>query len=168
MTAIVSTLQRHRDPSDVSGTGPVATVCEFDSGLTVLHWDTATPSVTVYTDVRHVLNLHGHQGASELVTSETKLEQAYRIVMPYLLAGGNNPFQCGPHPDHPDRLRLVFHNETDWRRWIALFDGSTFAASHVHTGSEVQHSWIATDGLVWLVYHSPLPSPTNEVHDPRN
>ena len=154
MTAIVSTLMRHRDVSGVSGEGPIGTVVEFGSGLTAFHWDTDTPSVTVYTDVRHVLQLHGHQGASTLVASETRLEKAYRLVVPYLR--GDDWITCGPHPDHPDRLRVTFPDEPTWLFWIALLEGSSYAATHEEVAGEMRHTWITPDGNVWLIYHTPL------------
>lgn len=157
MTATVSTLMRHHDVSGVSGEGPIGTVVEFESGLTAFHWDTDTPSVTVYTDVRHVLQLHGHGGASTLIAAETRLEQAYRTVMPFLLAGGWSPLTCAPHPDHPDRLRTTFEDESTWRYWVALLDGSTHAASHEEVDGEMRHTWVHPDGNVWLVYHTPIP-----------
>ena len=158
MSAVVSTLMRHRDPSSVSGTGPVATVCEFGSGLTAVHWDTDTPSVTVYTDVRHVLQLHGHGGASTLIAAETRLEKAYRLVVPYLLNSKQDslPLQVAPHPDHPDRLRLILVNYPTWRWWAALLDLSTDTASHEEVDGEARHTVITPDGNVWLIWHSPL------------
>lgn len=157
MSATVSTLLRHRDISGVSGVGPVATVCEFGSGLTAVHWDSETPSVAIYTDVRHVLNLHGHKGASTLVASETRLEASYRRVMPLILASAfNKPLMCAPHPDMPDRLRLVFQTEVTWRRWIALLDGSTDVAVHEEVAGEMVHRWVSSDGNLWLTYATPL------------
>jgi hypothetical protein len=158
MTAALFTMQRRRDPSHVSGTGLVGTVVEFDSGLTVLHWDTATPSIEVHPDSRHILQLHGHDGATLLVPFETRLESSYRRVMPYLLEGHRRPIACAPHPDHPDRLRLVFApgDETAWRRWIALFDGSTDDAVHEEVSGEMQHRWTSSDGDLWLQYTTPL------------
>lgn len=150
MTATVSTLMRHADPSGVSGTGPIGTVVEFGSGLTAFHWDTDTPSVTVYTDVRHVLQLHGHQGASTLVAFETRLERAYKRVVPHLLSDLRIPVTCAPHPDHLDRLRLTFKSEPIWRFWIALLDGSTDAASHEEQNGELRHRWISPDGDLFL------------------
>lgn len=171
MTATVSILQRHHDVTGVSGEGLIGTVVEFGSGLTAFHWDTSTPSVTVYTDVRHVLQLHGHKGASTLIPAETRLEAAYRRIMPYLLAGGHNPVVCGPHPEHPDRLRLVFApgDEAGWRRWIALLDGSSDAAVQEDIGGETEHRWTSSDGDIWLVFHTrhttTTPTTAWEMHD---
>jgi hypothetical protein len=172
MTASMFTLMRQRDLSGISGTGPVGTVVEFDSGLTVLHWDTATPSVAVHTDSRHIEQLHGHEGATVLVPLETRLEASYRLVMPFLLAGGHNPVVCGPHPDHPDRLRLIFApgDEKGWRRWIALLDGSTDAAVQEDLGDETEHRWTSPFGDIWLVFHTQNSSRYvhDPIHDPRD
>lgn len=156
MSAAMFHLLRHEDRSGVSGTGVVGTVVEFDSGLTVLHWDSETPSVAVYTDERHIEQLHGHGGASELVPYETRLERSYRRVMPYLLAGGWSPVTCGPHPDHPDRLRVTFDGQSTWRYWVALLDGNTYAGTHVEVNGEMRHRWIDPSGDLWLEYFSPL------------
>ena len=59
-------------------------------------------------------------------------------------------------------MRLTFANEDAWRFWIALLDGSTDAAIHEEVAGEMQHRFATPDGLVWLTYHSPLPSPTND------
>lgn len=157
MTANVQTLMRYTDPSGVSGTGPIGTVVEFESGLVAFHWDTDTPSVTVYTDIRHVLKLHGHAGASRLVpAASSRLEGAYQKVMRYLLNEYTRPVTVGPHPDHMDRLRLTFQDEPDWRMYVALMDGSTYSATHTEVNSEVCHRWISPDGDLWLEYFTPL------------
>jgi hypothetical protein len=157
MSATLWHLNRHHDVSGVSGEGDgVATICEFPSGLIALHWNSDTPSVTVYTDIRHIEKLHGHEGASTVEIAETRLERAYRVVMPWLLAGGKGPFMCGPHPDQPDRLRLIFQDQAAWARWIALFDGSTHAATHVEVNGELRHRWIDPEGDIWMEYFSPL------------
>lgn len=159
MTAALFTLLRRRDPSGISGTGPVGTVVEFDSGLTVLHWDTATPSIAVHTDSRHIEQLHGHEGATVLVPLETRLERAYRRVIPFLLGRrcDDRPITVKPHPDHPDRLRMTFNTGRQWAFWIALLDGSEAASTHTEVNGEMRHCWIDPDGDIWLEYFSPLP-----------
>lgn len=165
-------LVRHQDPSGVSGTGAVGTVVEFDSGLTVLHWDTATPSIAVHTDSRQIEQLHGHDGATELVPMDSdRLLSAYRRLMPYLLQDGASikPIVVGPHPDYPDRLRCVFHDEKSWRFWTALLDGSTDTASHVEVNGELRHRWIDPEGDIWLEWFGPVPGAyENDPYDPRD
>lgn len=159
MTATVSTLMRHRDVSGVSGEGPIGTVVEFESGLTAFHWDTDTPSVTVYTDVRHVLQLHGHQGASTLELNDTEaLLHWYERLCKFLTSEQRRPITCGPHPDYPGRIKLSFnHDETTWAFWVALLEGSTHASVYEEVNGELEHRWTTPDGLVWLVCYRPLP-----------
>lgn len=170
MTATLYSLNRDRDISGVSGEGDdIATVCEFPSGLIALHWNSATPSVTVYTDIRHVTALHGHGGASTLEHIDgSRLLAAYQRVVPYVIAEHRVPLSVGPHPDHPDRLRVVLHGERDWRFWIALLDGSTDDATHEEINGEMHHTWISPEGNLWLQYFTrPFPNPilTWENHD---
>lgn len=171
MTAALYTLQRHRDVTGISGEGAVATIVEFDDGHTVLHWDTATPSTTVYTDIRHITALHGHEGASTLEPlGPDRLLAAYQRVMPFLLSvEPRKPLLAAPHPDHPDRLRLVFDTTgIAWAFWVALLDGSTHAAVHEEINGETEHRWVSADGNVWCVYYSPTtqtPGPSWESHD---
>lgn len=173
MTATLYSLNRHRDISGVSGEGDdIATICEFPSGLIALHWNSKTPSVTVYTDIRHVTALHGHGGASTLEhIDNARLLAAYQRVVPFLLkAQHRKPLLVGPHPDHPDRLRLVFDGEAPWRFFIALFDGSTHAATHEDLNGEIEHRWISADGNLWLVWYSAASSkhPDNSPYDDRD
>ena len=168
MTALVYTLQRHHDVSGISGEGAVATVVEFDDGHAVLHWDSATPSTTVYTDIRHITALHGHSGASTLeLLDKDRLLRAWPRVMQWMLSAryADRPVQCAPHPDHPDRLRLVFLDERVWRWWIALFDGSTDTATHVEVDGEMQHQWIDPEGDLWLIHYTPTATSSDPEED---
>lgn len=68
MTGSTFTLHRAEDPSGISGTGVIAEGWESSDGKTVvLLWLTATPSLCVYSDVRHIENIHGHGGKSQIV-----------------------------------------------------------------------------------------------------
>lgn len=158
MTATLYHLNRHRDPSGVSGQGDdIATICEFPSGLVAMHWNSETPSVAVYTDIRHIERLHGHEGASTLeIDDAPRLLKAYQRVMPHILASrdGWAPVMCAPHPDHPNSLRLIFPDERVWRWWIALLDGSTDAAVQEDIGGETEHRWTSPFGDIWLVFHA--------------
>lgn len=159
MTAAMYSLMRHHDITGISGEGHVATVVEFDDGHTVLHWDTATPSTTVYTDIRHITALHGHEGASTLEPLDNaRLLSAYQRVTHYLLSARyhDRPITCAPHPDHPDRLRCTFKDSGVWRFWIALLDGSSDAATHAEVNGEIEHTWVSADGNLWLQWYSPL------------
>lgn len=168
MTALVYTLQRHHDVSGVSGEGAVATAIEFDDGHAVLHWDSATPSTTVYTDIRHITALHGHSGASTLeLLDKDRLLRAYQVVMPYLLTSQDHvrPLMVSPHPDHPDRLRIILLSERAWKWWIALLDGSSDTAVHEEVDGEMQHRWVSPDGDIWCIHHTPTATSSDPEED---
>lgn len=151
-------LHRHHDISGVSGEGSVATICEFDSGLVAMHWDSATPSVAVYTDIRHIEALHGHSGASTLEVLEPhRLVKAYGQVVFWLtreMHPDRLPVTVGPHPDWPDRL-LVKVRPSALSFWIALFDGSPSACTHEEVREELVTTWVAPDGNLWLQSRQP-------------
>ena len=158
MTALVYTLQRHHDVSGISGEGAVATVVEFDDGHAALHWDSATPSTTVYTDIRHITALHGHSGASTLeLLDKDRLLRAYDRTMKWLLSAryADRPITVGPHPDHADRLRLTFDGERVFKFWVALFDGSLSTITHEEVAGEIRTTWVSPDGDLWLQYSTP-------------
>ena len=68
MTGSTFTLHRSEDPSGVSGTGVVAEGWESSDGKTVvLKWLSDKPSVCIYEDIRHVEEIHGHRGATQIV-----------------------------------------------------------------------------------------------------
>jgi hypothetical protein len=155
MSSTLYTLHRHRDISTVSGTGAVATICEFSSGLVAMHWDSPTPSVAVYTDIRHIEALHGHSGASVLEVQEpARLVKAYEQLVPWLLSASedNRPMQVKRHPDWPDRLLATFRDERVWRFWVGLLDGSTYAATHESVRGQIVTTWVNPDGNLWLTY----------------
>lgn len=172
MSATIYALNRLHDVSGVSGEGDdKATVCEFESGLVAMHWNSDTPTVEVLTDIRHVTKLHAHGGASVLSILENRLVRAYQRVVPHILYEHYVPKAVTPHPDHPDRLRVVLNGERDWRFWVALFDGSTDAATHTEVAGEIQHQWIDPAGDLWLQFFSPLPDdehPKEDSHDDRD
>jgi len=148
-------LQRYSDPSGVSGLGVVAHGAEFDDGSVALHWPGEHPSTAVWGDLRDVEATHGHEGATVVqYTDNDRLLKAYQLVMPYVLTSQEHvtPLRVAPHPDHPDRLRLVFQTEHAWKWWVALLDGSTFAATHEEVDGEIRTTWISPDGDLWLQY----------------
>lgn len=68
MTGTTFTLHRRSDPSGVSGTGVVAEGWETSDGKTVvIKWLSATPSICIYSDVRDVERIHGHNGETQIV-----------------------------------------------------------------------------------------------------
>lgn len=174
MSIMTGVLRRHRDPSNVSGTGDVAEFAEFSDGAVAVRWPGDHPSTAAWNDIRDVEFIHGHQGATEIVPLESdRLVRAYQAVTPWLLEAreGDRPKTCAPHPDHPDRLRLTFADSNVWRFWISLLDGSSLAAIHEEVDGEMQHRWVSPDGNLWLVYHSPVAATEQssfDVHDPRD
>ena len=169
MTGSTFTLHRTEDPSGVSGTGEVAWGIEWPDGAVALRWHGDHPSTAAWEDIRHVEAIHGHNGKTTVTYSDQSgLLAAYARVVPFLLHNSRQPLTCREHPDLPGRLRLTFRDEDAWRFWISLLDGSSFAAVHEEVAGEMQHRFTTPDGLIWLTYHSPLPSPTNDVHDDRD
>lgn len=164
------TLHRTADPSGVSGLGDVAFGVEFPDGAVAVRWPGDHPSTAAWGDIRDVEAIHGHEG-STLVTylDKDRLVRAYGRVMPWLLSAryADRPITCAPHPDHTDRLRLTFKSKRTWAFWVALFDGSTDAATREEVAGEIQHQWIDPEGDLWLTYHSPIQNPGTawERHD---
>ena len=66
-TARLFTLVRDEDVSGTSGTGVVAEGVEFSSGQVALHWLSQLEVVSVYANVKTVLQVHGHDGKTRLV-----------------------------------------------------------------------------------------------------
>lgn len=64
----VFVLQRHIDPSGVSGIGPVAEGVEWSDGTVSLRWKGETPSTTFWqAGISAVEAVHGHGGATEVL-----------------------------------------------------------------------------------------------------
>lgn len=60
-------LQRREDSSGVSGLGVVAEGIAFSDGTAVRHWLTAGGSTAVYHSAERVVDVHGHDGRTELL-----------------------------------------------------------------------------------------------------
>ena len=60
-------LLRHKDVSGISGTGVVAEGAVWSSGAVALHWPGHPQATSIWASVRDVLEVHGHDGATELV-----------------------------------------------------------------------------------------------------
>lgn len=161
MTAVMFDMVRDVDVTGISGAGVIGTVTEYADGDTVLHWDTETPSTTVYHDIRHIEALHGHGGATRLVPHETTLERAYKRLVPLLITVPARwmPVTAAPHPDHLDRIRLTFSTEDAWDVWVRRLDGSVDAAVHEEIPGEIEHRWVSPDGSLWLMWYSPTNDP---------
>jgi hypothetical protein len=59
-------LNRKVDISGISGTGHVAEGFVFDNGVVAMTWLTKFTSTTVYQSIKHVEQIHGHEGATEI------------------------------------------------------------------------------------------------------
>lgn len=153
------TLHRYEDVSAVSGVGDVAWGVEWPDGAVAVRWPGDNPSTATWSDIRHVEAVHGHSGKTVIRYTEPgdRLAGAYQRIMPFLLVGNwRQPVVVGPHPDHSDRLRLVFLDQATWAFWTALLDGSTEAATHDEVAGEIAHTFITPDGGIWCQYFSPL------------
>lgn len=60
-------LQRTEDVSGISGTGIVAEGVEFTSGMCALTWLSPHRTVEVSESIKTIVELHGHEGRTELV-----------------------------------------------------------------------------------------------------
>ena len=60
-------VKRVEDESGVSGTGIVAEGLEFDDGYVAMRWLSNKPSVTIFGNIKHVKDLHGHEGKTKIV-----------------------------------------------------------------------------------------------------
>lgn len=163
-------LRRHKDISGVSGLGVVAHGCEFEDGSVALRWPGEHPSTAVWPDIRDVEAIHGHEGTTLVEYQDNaRLLAAYQRVVPFLLSDLRIPTTAGPHPDHPDRLRLTFKSPAMWRFWVALLDGSTDAAVHEEVNGETEHRWVSADGNLWLIHYTPTSNyPDNSPYDDRD
>jgi len=60
-------LHRIKDISGVSGCGIIAEGVQFTDGTCVLRWLTSVPSTAFYANIRDLLKIHGHDGATCIV-----------------------------------------------------------------------------------------------------
>lgn len=51
----------------MSGTGVIAFGCEYPGGIVTLCWVSPYPSVVIWTSVEDMMQIHGHDGATELL-----------------------------------------------------------------------------------------------------
>lgn len=59
-------LYRYQDVSGVSGSGMVAQGVEFEDGTVVLRWLTPLKSTTIYSSMATLVQIHGHDGRTEV------------------------------------------------------------------------------------------------------
>jgi hypothetical protein len=60
-------LNRHSDPSGLSGTGIVAVGFVFPNGRIIFQWVTYRSSMEFYDTMDNLLEIHGHGGSTEVV-----------------------------------------------------------------------------------------------------
>jgi hypothetical protein len=65
-------LVRDDDETGISGKGVVAEGVEFSNGMCAMCWLTAMHSVAVYPNVRQLEAIHGHNGRTRVVFSQTE------------------------------------------------------------------------------------------------
>ncbi|WP_328384236.1 hypothetical protein OHQ88_33995 (plasmid) [Micromonospora zamorensis] len=61
-------LDRHTDVTGVSGASVVAYGIETTDGTVIMRWIGDKPSTLIWGSVEHTLEVHGHDGATEIVT----------------------------------------------------------------------------------------------------
>lgn len=71
-------LQRDEDESGVSGTGKVAEGLEFEDGTVVLKWLSLKSSLSIFENVKHLRDIHGHCGKTKVmwIDSDPLLESS--------------------------------------------------------------------------------------------
>jgi hypothetical protein len=60
-------LKRNKDVSGISGEGIVAVGVKLPSGRILLEWQTFTKSISIFDSIDHCREVHGHEGATELI-----------------------------------------------------------------------------------------------------
>ncbi|MEE8113633.1 MAG: hypothetical protein V3T23_04705 [Nitrososphaerales archaeon] len=60
-------VRREEDESGVSGTGVVAQGVEFDDGSVAMRWLSYKATVTFFSNIKHLKDLHGHSGKTKVV-----------------------------------------------------------------------------------------------------
>ena len=63
-------LKRKEDISGISGTGIVAVGAILPSGICVVEWQTVYSSINFYKNFAHVQEIHGHDGATEVILGD--------------------------------------------------------------------------------------------------
>ncbi|MCX5070923.1 hypothetical protein OOJ91_34305 [Micromonospora lupini] len=61
-------LDRHTDVTGVSGAGVVAYGVETTDGTVIMRWLGDRPSTVIWESIQHALAVHGHDGATTVVT----------------------------------------------------------------------------------------------------
>jgi hypothetical protein len=67
-------LHRIEDPSGVSGVGIIAEGIIFTSGWCAMSWLTGISQVGIYPSLDHVRMIHGHNGKTEIIWEDGRME----------------------------------------------------------------------------------------------
>lgn len=151
-------LVRHRDPSQVSGLGVVATGVVWPDSRALFRWtgvrppsghDVAVRQLCMFDNVHQIVAVHGHQGATDIETRDPMAAcgdlgiSVFGIVGTYGLrrevAYWGVAFDDGPavtwrnDPDRPPRIEQWPGGWGD--AWAELRDGETAA-------DEVRVAWV--------------------------
>lgn len=90
-------LNRIKDISGMSGTGRVADGIEFGDGHVALRWNTNTASTEIWDSIAQVEQIHGHEGATEIVFLEDDKDDEYVEDMPNIHELEKSLAVLGPH-----------------------------------------------------------------------
>lgn len=72
-------VERVEDESGVSGVGKVAEGVEFDNGKVAMQWLSHKPSCTLFDNIKHLKDLHGHGGKTVVVWIDPAPENDERL-----------------------------------------------------------------------------------------
>lgn len=122
-------LYRREDQTGVSGTGVVATGCEFDDGTAALRWRSQYTSTAVYASMGDVEAVHGHGGRTQIVWLSDELEPLAEVeqqrdrALAEVADADAALRRLGDHAQHlVNRLtasRSIVEKAKAWRAWFA-------------------------------------------------
>ncbi len=73
-------LKRNKDTTGTSGTGIVATGAVLASGKVVVEWITFTSSISIFNNLEHLREVHGHDGNTEIIVGPIPIDTKYTQV----------------------------------------------------------------------------------------
>jgi len=60
-------VKRDEDESGVSGVGIIAEGCEFEDGSVAMKWLSHKSTITFFSNIKHLKDLHGHGGKTKVM-----------------------------------------------------------------------------------------------------
>ena len=128
-------LERYIDESGISGTGKVATGCQFPSGKCYLEWLVSPQSATMHDSTDAMMRVHGHNGATELVW----IDPAQEIIT-------KGDYENKHMPDRNRTYTAIWQavRSGKIKRGKCRVCGASKTQAH-HYGS-----YTGTKGIVWL------------------